>query len=529
VARVFVRLLFGGMVGKVLGLIREVLLAALYGAGRVVAANRIAQTATLVPINFFTADALSAGFLPLYVEYQKSQSALASSLYRTVRNILAMLSLALLGGLIVSAGMWVRLLAPGLDPSTSSLAASMLVVTALGVPCYIQYNLYTLLALANDDTRLINIRASMQSVGLIAATVAAFYTGHVQLLAWGFTAPYVALFGWGAYWVRRHGHLPRHGRRVGAHRADARGATDTATVRPDRRQYRIAAAMFWRRMRPLLIVPVVLQGSIAVERMVCSLLGVDVVAASEYARFIVDSIMALVAAPLGLASLAAFAKLDAHEIGAALRRLVPPILLVTVPMSLVLCIDRTGIVDLMYGRGHFDSQAVAVTSTMMLGFAVGVWAQVAGYMLVKVLNARGANLSATFVTVASFGSGIAVNLLFYRHWGPLTIGIAASVAGVVMFVASAVALGILRYCAAFLALLGPGVLLAGAVGALLAGRSLPSLITSAAAMAAVLAVYIAAVPRLRDLFRISILARLRRPRAAPERARAVVETAVERG
>jgi putative peptidoglycan lipid II flippase len=504
------------MVGKVLGLIREVLLAFLYGAGRVVAANRIAQTATLVPINFFTADALSAGFLPLYVTYRKSQPALAASLYRTVRNLLAALSIALSVVLIVLSVLWVRVLAPGLDAQTSSLTASMLAVTALGVPCYVQYNLYTLIALANDDTRLINVRASTQSVGLIAATVAAFATGRPDLLAWGFTTAYIVLFAWGAYSVRRHEHLPVSSRRVGAHRAAPRHAEPpAASPRPDRSQYRLAATMFWRRLRPLLVVPIVLQGSIAIERMVCSLLGVEVVAASEYARFIVDSIMALVAAPLGLASLATFSKLDAHEIGTALRRLVPPILLVTVPMSLVLCVDRTGIVGLAYGRGRFDSSAVATTATMLLGFAVGVWAQVLGYMFVKVLNARGANLNATIVTLSSFGSGIAVNLIFYRHWGPLTIGIASSVCGLVMFVASATALGILRFALGYLGVLAPGVLLAGAVGEVLAGRSLIHLVASCAAMAVVLIGYIAAVPRLRGVLRSSVLERLRRPQVEP--------------
>src|SRR6266498_5028457 len=77
-ARVFLRLVLGGMAGKVLGLLRETLLAALFGAGRVVAANRVALTATFIPVNFFTADALSAGFLPLYVRYRKEGSAMRS-------------------------------------------------------------------------------------------------------------------------------------------------------------------------------------------------------------------------------------------------------------------------------------------------------------------------------------------------------------------------------------------------------------------------------------------------------------------
>src|SRR6266540_4046496 len=239
-ARVFLRLVLGGMAGKVLGLLRETLLAALFGAGRVVAANRVALTATFIPVNFFTADALSAGFLPLYVRYRKEGSAMASALYRGVRLVLAALSLLLMVGL----------LAPGFDSETAHIAATMLRVAALGVPCYLQYSLYALVALAHDDVRPINLRPSVQSIGLIGATGAAYVSGQVALLAWGFTLSYVVLCGWAMFWVRRRGYLDD-------------GPASAAEPAPQL-AYRVAIAEFWRRLRPLLLVPLVLQGSIAV-------------------------------------------------------------------------------------------------------------------------------------------------------------------------------------------------------------------------------------------------------------------------
>src|SRR6266508_3495597 len=313
-ARVFLRLVLGGMAGKVLGLLRETLLAALFGAGRVVAANRVALTATFIPVNFFTADALSAGFLPLYVRYRKEGSAMASALYRGVRLVLAALSLLLM------------------------------VVLLLGADI---------------------------CIGLIGATGAAYVSGQVALLAWGFTLSYVVLCGWAMFWVRRRGYLDD-------------GPASAAEPAPQL-AYRVAIAEFWRRLRPLLLVPLVLQGSIAVERVVGSLLGVEVVAATEYSRFVVDSCMALLAAPLGLAGLASFAKMEAGEVADGLRRLIPPVLLVTTP------------------------------SVMLAGFALGIWASVLGYTLVKVLNARGANSRVAVVNMLSFSAAIGLNLLLYRH------------------------------------------------------------------------------------------------------------------
>lgn len=60
------QLLSGNMLSKVLGLVREVLMAKFFGTGDVNGAYRIAQTGTLVPINFMTSDSLNSAFIPLY-------------------------------------------------------------------------------------------------------------------------------------------------------------------------------------------------------------------------------------------------------------------------------------------------------------------------------------------------------------------------------------------------------------------------------------------------------------------------------
>lgn len=493
--KIFFRLVLGGIAGKVLGLVREVLLAALFGAGHVVAANRVALTATFIPINFFTADALTAGFLPLYVKYRQERPAMAFALYRSVRALLAAFSIALLVALLFGRHLWVALLAPGLDSGTADIAAAMLAIAAIGVPFYVQYNLYTLVGLAHDDVRLINLRPSFQSVGLICGTVAAYLTGDVSVLAWGFTIPYIVLCGWGAFWIRRKDYLDVDG--------------DERVRLPEAMGYRTALGMFWQRLRPLLVVPVILQGSIAVERIVGSLLGVEVVAATEYARFVVDSCMALLAAPLGLAGLASFAQMRQDEVLGGLRRLLPPVLLATIPLSLVLCLNSRGIVDVLYGRGEFDTRAVETSSVMLLGFALGIWAQVIGYTLMKVLNARGMNLQVAIVMALSFSAAIAVNLTMYRYWGPFTLGAASSICGLLMFVVSAHLLGMLRHTLTLIAYLLPGAAAAATIGYSLRGSGFLSLIVSSVVVLVVWLGYVAVVPKLRSIFLSRILERFK--------------------
>lgn len=483
----FFRLLLGGIAGKVLGVVREVLLAALFGAGRVIGANRVALTATMVPLNFFTADALSAGFLPLYVRYRQEDPPMALALYRSVRTLFAVLSVVLLVVLQLARGFWIDLLGPGLDHSTAELASSMLSIAALGMPFLLLYSLDTLIALERDDVRLINLRASFQSVGLISATVVAYLTGDAVLLAWGFTAPYFLLWCLGTYWIRRKRYLDggEAGQRLPAF---------------ERAHYKMVLGMFWRRLRPLLLIPVLLQGSISVERAVGSLLGVAVVAATEYSRFIVDSLMALIAAPLGLAGLAAFSRMRTAEVHAGLRRMIAPILLVTVPLSIALGVNSRGIVTVLYARGEFDEHAVDVTSIMLLGFSLGIWANVLGHTLVKVLNARGENKRAAVANGLSFGIAATVNLVMWRYWGPFTLGLASAVTGVVMFMGAAVSLRIMRYCLGLLAMLAPGIVGAVAAGWVLAGDGLLRLAASGTVIGLVWLAYVLLVPSLRDAF-----------------------------
>ena len=63
-------------------MVRETLLAYLFRTSEVAAANRIAQTAILSPLNLVTTDALSGALLPLQATLIRENSRAATLLYR---------------------------------------------------------------------------------------------------------------------------------------------------------------------------------------------------------------------------------------------------------------------------------------------------------------------------------------------------------------------------------------------------------------------------------------------------------------
>jgi putative peptidoglycan lipid II flippase len=48
---------------------------------------------------------------------------------------------------------------------------------------------------------------------------------------------------------------------------------------------------FWLILRPLLILPVILQGNITLERALSSLVGLDAVSSLDYAKFITETVI----------------------------------------------------------------------------------------------------------------------------------------------------------------------------------------------------------------------------------------------
>mgnify|MGYP001252441651 CR=1 FL=1 len=409
------KLLRGSLLGKIIGFFRELLFAALYGTTAIAGAYRAAQTAVFIPIQFFASDTLNAGFLPLYTRYKQRDPEQALRLFWFVGGMLTVLSILLAVFLAGLADVWARLLFPGFGESEMAITIRFIQVMALGVPCYFISMMLAYLEMGNGGYTLSSVRASVQSVGLIAGTVAAYALSVPVLLAWGFTLAYLALSLWGLMMaLRRKWLVFPNVSRFGS------------TVRG-------AAADFWRAIRHLLPLPFFLQGNFAIERAVASLMGVSVVAALDYARLITETAIVLLAVPLGLASLSEMSRADEDTIRRQLGKVIPALLLVTVPLSAFLFFHAETVLDLLYGRGAYDASSLAVTTPILQGLAIGLWAQVIGYVLVKYLNAQMRNREVLFIMVGSLLLNVVLNIGFYRQLGPLVLGLGVSAYGVAVF------------------------------------------------------------------------------------------------
>ena len=500
VGSAFAKMFAGGVAGKLLGVVREVALAASFGTGATAGAFRAAQTATLIPTHFFSSDTLNAGFIPMYARALRQRPARAHALFWSVFMLLTVVSVAVAAALWFYAPVWARMLVPGFSSDTLEVTAGMIRAMAVGVPFYMQASLFAYVEMARGDYLIGSLRSSVQNLGLLIGIAAAFATGQPLLVGWGFTAYSVLLAAIGLGSVLRKGYLGRPAHWLGP-------------------ETRAVAVEFTRLTRPLVLLPVVHQGSLAVERIVASLIRPDVVASLDYAKTISETGVVLLAVPLGLAGLAELSRVDADVVRDRLQQMLPLLLLIMVPVSVFIGVNSQSIVRVVFARGRFGDDAVATTSLILAGLAVGFWAHVAGHVMMKVLSARGRNREAVLNVAAAACFSIAINLAMYRTLGPIALGLAASASGIALLGLTARSLGLLDTLARQIAPLLAGVALylplAWSVNGASTGGSanVMQLAFAAASCALFWLVWIAFVPALRRTVAEPALTLMRRTSA----------------
>jgi putative peptidoglycan lipid II flippase len=405
--RVVRTLMLGGLTGKVLGIARELLSAALFGTGPIAAAYRLAQAAFLIPLHGFLSDAFGAGFTPAYSRIRANEIERSRTLFAGMHAIVLVVSVVVGLLMAIFALRWVRLLAPGFGAETAALASQMVVIMSLAMPFYALTALYASAGLAEGKPQIAATRASVQSVGLILGTLLAWYTGSALFIAAGFLLAYLALTARGLTSALSQGMRPWPRR------------TEWAAVRA-------LTLPVWRSVRVLMLVPILLQVHFIIERRVASLVGADAVAALDYVRFLSDTAVLLLAVPIGLAGLGTMPQLTEARFRELAARSMRMLLYIGVPLSLALVLHAKLAVQIVFARGAFDAASVERTATILQTLAVGLWAQLIGYAGAKFLSARHRNRSLIGIYLSAVSCNVLLNVALYRTMGAAALGIASA-------------------------------------------------------------------------------------------------------
>lgn len=402
----------GSVLGKLIGFAREVLMAAIFGTSSYISAYRIAQAGTIIPIDAFLSKNLEVSFLPLYIRYAKNDDKKAKALFAGLFFLSMILAAVIFLLLYLGSSLWVSILAPGMDPETKVLTESMLRVTSIAVPLYVLGSLLARLEMAYDKYAMASLRSTIQSLGLIAGTLFAFYFKNAIFLGWGFTWAYgaYALIGL----LRLRGFL---------------------AVRPCDISWRLikeTLLCFWHTIKHIIFLPFLIQTNTAIERIVASLISIRVIAALDYAKFISESGIALLASPLGMAGIAKFSAQDLTESTRKIAEIMGLLLTFMIPISIFIMYYHSSIIQIIYTRGAFDNTSAYLTGQILFGISFGLWADVLSYFLIRILSAQLRNKEVLLYTVMALALDIVTKITLYKALGSFVLGLGYSIRSIIL-------------------------------------------------------------------------------------------------
>lgn len=345
------------LVGKIMGLVRDQLLAANYAGGTEAAAF---LTASRIPRTFFDAvfaAAISASFIPVFNEYlQQKGKKEAFALANRFITLISLVTFAMMLFGMVFAEPMVWLFANGYEAETAALAASLsrvLFPTVLFTA--VAFSFVGILQSLDE----FNVPAAL-SVASNAVIILYYIFFNDRFGVWGLTVAF--LIGWGMQAVIQIPSLEKKGYRY----------------RPDFHFRDAGLKKIGKFMLPVMVSTWIQPINFMINSRFASQLpdGNLGVATIEYANTLYTIIVGVFV--LAIANLI-FPKLsrisgeaDREEFGSTIRMVLRSMMFLLVPMMVGMMALSRPLVRLIFERGDFTGTATTATATALFFFAMGM-------------------------------------------------------------------------------------------------------------------------------------------------------------
>jgi putative peptidoglycan lipid II flippase len=396
------------MASRILGFVRDMLIAAMLGAGPVADAFFVANRMPNLFRRLFGEGAFNAAFVPAFSGLLAADGAAAAQ--RFAEEATSVMAFWLVG-LTIAAEFFMpavmTALAPGfLDiPDKFALAVTLSRITFPYMPLICLCALLS--GVLNGLDRFAAAAAApmlynLTSIGFMLGLAGLVPTvGHA--LAWGVSVSGVFQLALLLYAVRRAGmrlHLPR------------------PRLTPQMR-------LLLRRMAPGLLGAGATQLNLSVDVIIGSLLAPGTVSILYYADRVNQLPLGTIGVAVGTALLPTLSRQalagEAAAAIATLNRALEYALTLTLPAALALLAVPGAIIGVLFGRGAFDAAHVALSAQALAAYAAGLPAFVLVKVLVPGFFARGDTAMPVKIGVSAVALNLALNLAFMvplQHLGP---------------------------------------------------------------------------------------------------------------
>jgi len=403
------------MGSRVLGFLRDMLMAAMVGAGPLGDAFVVANRLPNMFRTLFGEGAFNAAFVPEFSAILATRG--QEQARRFAEQTFGVMAFWLIGLTVLAELLMPQIMALLVFGHTDD-AGQMALVVELGRITFPYMPLICLTALLSGVLNGLDRFAAAAAAPIIYnLTSMAFMVGLVGLvpttghaLAWGVSASGVfqlALVAWATWHAGMRLHLVR------------------PKLSPEVR-------VLFRRMAPGLIAAGVTQINLSLDVVIASFLPPGTQSALYYANRLDQLPLAIIGVAIGTAMLPSLSRQviagQDDEARSTLNRALEYALVLTLPAALALGTVPGPIMSVLFERGAFDHHAAVISGQTLAAYAVGLPAFVLLKVLVPALFARGDTSTPMRWGLASVALNIVLNLLFMRplqHMGP---ALAASVA-----------------------------------------------------------------------------------------------------
>lgn len=397
------------VLSKVLGFVREMMVAAYYGAGAVTDAYLTATLVIMLILNIIGARSLGTVFIPVYYEVcAKGGRKRAEKFTGTVLTLAFTISLLTAVLCFVFAPLLVGSIVPGLPSQTRELAVCFTRLLVAGMP---------LLAISGLLASLLNVHNnfSVQAAQGIPLNVAVmcfiFFSGAgvVSGLAAGTMAGYLA-----------------------------QALVTLQALK--KRQVRIFAGVdchepgltrLGRLLLPVMAGGVVTQLNPVINRILASGLPEGTISALSYADRIIQMPLGLLVTAIIAVSYPAMSSAYTREKSADMIKMVNSwsgvMLFVVAPISLILAFLSYPLVQVIFERGAFSGDATGATAGALLYYSIGLPFVAWGRFLARVFYTYHDSRTPTFIAMAVTFINIIFCLVLVKPMGHCGLALASTV------------------------------------------------------------------------------------------------------
>ncbi len=416
------------MVSRILGFVRDIIIAALLGAGPVADAFVIALKLPNLFRRLFGEGAFNAAFVPAFAGTLATEGPDAAR--RIGEQALAVMA-AWLGALtvvgVLAMPAIVTVLAPGFsdDPAQFALTVEL---TRITFPYLLLICLVALLS---------GVLQSLDRFAAAAATPILF--NFCTILALWLLTPHVATAGHALAWgVVVSGMLQLVLMALACRAAGMSLAMPRPRLTPQVR-------LLLRRMGPGIIGGGVTQINLAIDTIIASFLPGGSIAFLYFADRVNQLPLGVIGAAVGTALLPLLSRqVRAGEEDASrrtLNRAIEISLVLTLPAALALAVCATPIVAVLFGRGAFGAAEISATAAALAVYAIALPAYVLTKPFAGGFFARGDTVTPVRIGVVAVALNLALNLALMGPFAHVGIAMATAVSAVF----NATALGVVLW------------------------------------------------------------------------------------